>query len=411
MKHVRTSRPILWLAFAIASNSVAWAGSSGSSAAPAPEPKPETFSIGGLLFPHLHAHSVFGESTGDPGTLAAGHHDPNNNGLTFQGVELGLSGRFTDWLEAFGTFHLGYNEPLDEWQHEFEEWFAKIKNIPGGFELRGGKYLNRFGLQNSVHLHGWDWADQYLVTGRFLGEDGLATIGGEVNWLVPLPWTSSLGVSLGTAPDLGHEHDDADHAEEPLYEGEGARFDDLLTTVNWTNQFNYNDFHQFRGGLSGAWGDNLWGRQTAIYGAHIEYQWRQNGFEPGGQYFRWRTEAMLRRFGAVSGHLPGEEEEDHHDAEEVVRRATLTEAGLYTDFRYGWNSGLELGLRGEWVEGVSTAGLDERFRLSPGLTYYFKGRRNLMLRVQYNYDHSSDFGDEHSVWAQVGLNFGGSEVR
>ncbi|MBL9115149.1 MAG: hypothetical protein JNJ83_09075 [Verrucomicrobiaceae bacterium] len=411
---------------------------------------PADFSFGGILFPHVHAHSSFGQSTGDPGDLAVFHHDPNNNGLTVQGLEFGLSGRYTSWLESFAVMNLSYNEPLGEWQHEFEEYFAKIKNLPGGFELRGGRYLNRFGLQNNVHLHGWDWADQYLLAGRFLGEDGMSTTGGEVSWRLPVHWTSLISASVGIAPEHDHAHAGGNHSgEESEFEAEGALFNDLLTTANWTNVFFYNDFHQFRAGISGAWGDNAWGRQSAIYGVHFEYQWRENGFEPGGDYFRWRTEAMLRRLGAVSGHLPGEEEhhheeehEDHaherahhdehgdHDDEEehdrAVRRASLTEAAFYTDVRYGWNCGLELGLRGEWVQGIDSAGLDERFRISPGITWYVGARnmlsgiqpgtnigggRNLMLRLQYNFDHSNVFGEEHSVWAQVGFNFGGPEVR
>jgi hypothetical protein len=415
--------------------------------APAPAAA-EDFSFGGILFPHLHAQSTFGQSSGDADALGLGHHDPNNNGLTFQGLELGMSGRYTDWLESFGVVNLSYNEPRNEWQHEFEEYFAKLKNLPGGFEARGGKMLTRFGLQNHLHLHGWDWVDQYLVSGRFLGEDGMATIGGEVSWRPPVNWTSLVSVSVGKAPENDHGHEEENHGEEAEFEGEGALLSDLLTTVNWTNVMAYNDFHQFRAGVSGAWGDNAWGRQNALYGVHFEYQWRENGYEPGGRYFRWRTEFMLRYLGAVSGHLPGEEpdahdehdeheeegdehgeEEDEHGEEEEnesIRRKTLSEAGLYTDLRYGWNNGLELGLRGEWVEGIHEAGMDQRFRISPGVTWYlgrrtllstqqpgtvFGGGRNVVLRLQYNYDHSDAIGDDHSVWFQLGFNFGGPEVR
>ena len=72
---------------------------------------------------------------------------------------------------------------------------------------------------------------------------------------------------------------------------------------------------------------------------------------------------------------------------------------------------MEFGLRDEFVEGIAAAGLDERFRASPAVTYYFNENRTLFLRGQYSYDRSNDFGDEHSAWAQVGFNWGGAEVR
>lgn len=370
-------------------------------------------SLGGVLFPHFHFHSAIGDSTADPAELAVGHHDPDREGITVQNLEMGASARLGHYFEAFTTYAAKIDFS-DDWAGEFEEWFGKIKNIPGGLEVRGGRYYNRFGLHNTYHPHGFDWADQYLVNARFLGDDGLRTIGGEVTWTLPVSWTSVLTTSVGAAPQLEeHAHDGA--AEEHEFEADGAAFNDVLVATNWTNQFDHDDFHQFRAGLSGAWGENVWGRTTQIYGAHAEYQWRENGYERGGRWFRWRTEAMLRSVGAISGHLPGEEE--HHDEaegaehEEAAHSATLHEFGIYTDVRYGWPSNVEVGLRGEYVSGIRRAGLDERYRVSPGVTYYLNSARTIMLRVQYNYDHSNDFGDEHSVWGQFGFNWGGAEVR
>ena len=45
------------------------------------------------------------------------------------------------------------------------------------------------------------------------------------------------------------------------------------------------------------------------------------------------------------------------------------------------------------------------------MTYFLNNQRTMYLRGQYNYDHSNDFGSEHSVWGQIGLNWGGPEVR
>lgn len=359
----------------------------------------ENVNLGGVLFPHFHFTSVYGGSTGDEQTLRVAGEDPQRNGWSIPGFEFGLSARAGDHFEAFGTFLLGYNGVEGIWEHEFEEWFGKIKNIPGGFEVRGGRYLNRFGFQNSVHNHAWNYVDQYLVNGRFLGDDGLATIGGEVTWTLPVSWTSILSVSVGVPPQ-GVASEAAPVTSQ--YDPEQALFNKPFVVANWTNNRDYNDFHQFRGGLSGAWGENEAGKTTQIYGAHFEYQWRQKGYESGGRYFRWRTETMLRSFGAVSEPSPPTEK---------IQDAELHEFGLYSALAYGFDNGVELGLRGDYVSGIAAAGLDERFRLSPSVTYYLNTNRTMYFRAQYNYDHGSDFGHANSVWAQVGVNWGGPEVR
>ena len=413
-------------------------------------------SLGGVLFPHLHVDTAFGTSTTDQQNLQLGHHDPSKNGFTWQNIEFGLSGRFNEYFEAFGTY-AAVVDSEGHWEGIYEEWFAKLQNLKAGalgeFELRGGRIYNRFGIQNTYHPHGFDWADQYLVNARVLGEDSLTIIGADVTWKLPVSWTSQLDVAVGVAPDPhDHHHHGSREIEGAMFEAEGAAFDDVMTVANWTNIYNYNDFHQYRAGISGAWGDNQYGRGTQIYGAHFEYQWRQNGFEPGGRYFRWRTEVMWRRWGAQGGVLEGhdhhdehehhdehdhdehhgevahhdehdhhdEHEEEHHDEHEdhdddhdaeAADRANFRDFGFYTSLLYGFNSRFEAGLRAEYVSGDRAAGLDDRFRLSPGLTYYINDARTVRFRVQYNYDHSNEFGSDHSVWGQVSFNWGGPEVR
>jgi hypothetical protein len=104
-----------------------------------------------------------------------------------------------------------------------------------------------------------------------------------------------------------------------------------------------------------------------------------------------------------------EHEDEHHD--EAASRANFRDFGFYTSLLYGFNSRFEAGLRAEYVAGERAAGLDDRFRLSPGLTYYINDARTLRFRVQYNYDHSNEFGTDHSVWGQVSYTWGGPEVR
>ncbi|MCH2059832.1 MAG: hypothetical protein MK183_04325 [Verrucomicrobiales bacterium] len=395
-------------------------------------------SIGGVLFPNLHAVSAYGHSSAEQSSLAVNDHDPQRD-WTIQGLEPSLSLR-AGMLQGFvnGT---GITDSEGDFSFGLEEGFLKLIDLPLGLELRGGQYLNRFGFQNSIHNHGWFNVDQNLVNGRFLNEGELMTQGGEISWNVPLQsmQASMLSASFGRAEVHEHGHHGEEHGEEAEFEAEGANFSDDLFTIAWLNQYDIDDMNRFQGVLSAAWGDNGYGRNTEVYGAGLEYLWRENGYAAGGQSLRWRNEIMYRNVDAVSGHLPGEEEhhdehgDEHHDEhgdddhdehgdddhddhgdehhdEDEAHRDSFGEVGLYSSVTYGLNDQLEAGLRAGWVSGISEAGLDERFRLSPSLTWYNESR-TVQARVQYNWDHSDDFGNEHSIWFQLGLNFGGPEVR
>ncbi len=398
---IRSSSPIAHLLLASA-----FAGGTNTLGAAPSEPNwvtGEDVSAGGVLFPHLHVFGVYGKSSGDEGSLAVGHHDPASEGFTLN-LEGGFSLRAGEHAEGFTTYALRWDDEEQTWEREFEEWFLKAKDLPGGLDLRGGQYLNRFGLQNTYHHHGWDFVDQNLVSGRFLGDDGMATQGGEVTWKLPfdsLTYTSLLSLSIGQA--VTHEEEEEEHGDgpEPAYEGHAAAFSGPLLVANWTNLYQLNDFHSLRAGASYARGENEWGRHSTIYGTHLEYQWKANGLEAGGNYFRWRNEIMLWDLQAV--------------ASESKQTRSLSEWGAYSSLTYGIataNAGvIEPSLRFDYVQGIAAAELDERWRLSPALTWSPFRNRTVEIRLQYNYDHSSIEGTSHGLWAQVGFNWGGPEVR
>jgi hypothetical protein len=357
-------------------------------------------SLADRIFPHVHMDTAYGTASRPQDELAAGHHDPiRRDKFTVQNLEFSLSGRLGDHHEFFVTYAGPFGEG-DVYDGIFEEWFWKLKNLPGGFELRGGRVYNRFGIQNVYHVHGFDWVDQYLVNTRMFGDDSLTTIGAEITWQAPLPWTSQFDVALGIAP--GHEDDHGHGATfNGRYHPEEAHFaeDQAVAVANWTNIWNWNDFHQFRGGVSGAWGENHSGYTSGVYGAHFEYQWRQNGLEAGGRYFRVRSEAMFSDF-----QVEDESGRTNHPAAQ-------RDFGAYLSLLYGFADPFELGLRGDFVSGNSETEQDTRVRVSPGLTWYANAARTLRLRLQYNCDRSNQRGTDHSVWAQCSLSWGGPEVR
>ncbi len=365
-------------------------------------------SLADMIFPHLHMDTAYGTSSLPQEELAAGHHDPTQrDGFTLQNIEFGLSGRLNQHNEFFVTL-AGNVTPGGQYNPIFEEAFWKFKDLPGGFELRLGRVYNRFGIQNTYHPHGFDWVDQYLVNTRMLGDDSLTTLGAELTYFLPTgssAWLSQFDLAVGRAPSHdGHAHHGEEEEEEhsgPHYAADDSYFsdDDLLTVLNWTNVYNITDFHQWRAGLSGAWGGNLGGELTSVYGSHAEYQWRQNGLEPGGQYFRLRGELMLNDF-----KVPDEEGE-------YPVSASQNDFGGYLSALYGLNDRWELGLRYEQVAGNHDTEQDSRRRISPGITWYANDARTLRLRLQYNHDHSNARGTDHAIWLQACLNWGGPEVR
>lgn len=385
-------------------NNASWFSSTSAANFPAAETaSPSDFdwrtgsnvSLAGKLFPHVHILSAVGTASRDPEDLRVGHHDPvRRDGWTLQDLEVGLSGRLDDHNEFFIVYGTSAGAD-DQLESEFEEAFWKLKNLPGGFELRGGIFFNRFGIQNTYHPHSYDWADQYLMSGRLLGDDPLRMMGGEVSWRAPVPWVSQFDLAWGEAP----KHEDEEEPFGGQYNPEESHFANRFGTANWTNVYNLNDFHQFRAGVAGAWGTNHANYQTSIFGAHAEYQWRENGFDPGGRYFRVRSEAMFNRFKV--------EDELGIDPNPVTQQ----DAGFYLSALFGLPNNLEFGARTEFVAGNGETQRDARFRFSPGVTWYANATRTLLVRVQYNYDHSNVLGTDHSVWAQFGFNWGGREVR
>lgn len=359
------------------------------------------WSIGGVLFPNLHLHGVGGFTTGEQEELASGGHDPQREAFSAQAIEPGLSLR-TKYVEGFANY-LFFQDGEGDWDGELEEAFGKIVNIPGGFEIKGGQYLSRFGALNDKHLHAWDFVDSEMVLGRFLGDDGLLLKGGELSWTLPFGMDpafvsiASLGFGNARSHEHGHEHEHG--ADEPLHEGEEAALADDVWTARLMGRYRFDDFHAVTAGFSWAGGTNGFGRDTGVVGFDAEYLWRERGLEAGGRAFRWRNEVLWRDVEAFT----------YHEDENETHRGTYHEWGFYTHAIYTWSERLDSGLRIGWVEGVEDFGQDERLRVSPSVSWWFDDARRIGLRAQYNFDSIASHDDEHSLWFQLNIALGSSE--
>src|SRR5262249_53019990 len=123
--------------------------------------------------------------------------------------------------------------------------------------------------------------------------------------------------------------------------------------------------------------------------------------QAGFPFVSWQTEGLYRRFGA--GADPNGL--DSTGASISLPAENITDWGLYSQVSWGFVQRWVASLRGEFVSG-NNATLDttdvfrgDRTRVSPALTFY--PSEFSKFRLQYNYDHGQNFGDDHSVWMQV----------
>lgn len=347
------------------------------------------------LEPTLHFRAAHGNTSLSAEEGIFGGHDPSEDNFNFQGFEIGANIYLGEYVTGFATVNI-FKRDGEEFESEFEEGFLKLQNLPGGFEIRGGRMLARFGDQNARHLHAWDFADANLTNVRFLGEDGFAYDGGELTWLVPTSWEDALSIGFGSA--VVHEHEE----EEPAMGGGGhahdeeaemARPEKNIIVIRYQAQFGPNDFHRFQAGGSFLKGDNGFDMTTKIYGADFTYIWRQNGQEPGGKQFRWRTEWMMRDV---------ENDEGGFD-----------DSGFNTALLWEFIENWEAGLRYGYLEGVADPELAERHRTSLSLARKIDFGNDLtgLIRLQYSHDDIKGHGNEDSIWLQFGFDWGPGEVR
>jgi len=371
-----------------------------------PESNPDLITL------NSHFRAIAGASTADNiGDLATHNHDANDN-FAIQGLEFSMSLN-ADFVQGY----LGvtsFTTPDHEVESEWEEGFLKLSNEGFyGFELRGGRFFNRLGLQNNVHLHGWDFADANLSTAAFLGDEGLRTDGGEISWFKPFS-SGIFGISAAGGYAVSHEEEEEEGDDEHGHSesAESAFFDSEVYTVRSFINWNHTDFHQHALGVNWAYGDNGFDRKSQLVSADYTYEWRENGFEPGGRAFRVGAEVYWRD-------VEWRREEEPDETGDSEQWGAMVFAGYdfdehwSVDARYGWIEGVADGL--EIHDGEEEYGfqIDERQRFSLALTHQqpWIERVASHVRLQYNYDMFDDRDDEHSVFLQVGFDFGGPEVR
>ena len=358
----------------------------------------------------------------DGGTQLGGH-DPKQRGFTVQNLETVFDGKVDPYIRGQANVVLQI-DPHGDTTIEAEEAYLETMSLPWNLQAKAGQFFTEFGRLNTSHPHTWDFVDQPLVNGRFLGEDGLRSAGARLSWLAPTPFYSELFLTLansqgGTAYSFRNDHGGGTFlgrlSADRGVKGPG----DMLFAPRYAASFDLTAAQTIVAGASAAFGPNSTGgdTDTQIYGMDLFWKWKSPYQHGGFPFVAWQTEAMMRRFaaGAFNWDRNGNGITDSGEMADIATglpaslpRETVTDFGLYSQIVYGFHKGWVAGLRGDYVFPETRAayesilGFDRdrasRWRVSPNLTYY--PSEFAKIRLQYNYDHRNLIGDDHSVWLE-----------
>src|SRR5438128_8766026 len=323
-------------------------------------------------------------SAHDLNDIEVGDHDPQQRGFNARNIELALNGAVDPYFEGFANIVFKLDND-NETEVEVEEAFMQTTSLPFNLQLKGGQFFAAFGRLNPVHPHAWDFADAPLVSGLFLGPDGLRGVGAQISWTLPLPWYSQLIFAGqngrgGTGFSFRNPGDNGIFFDRETTDREVRGLQDFVWIPRWENSVDLSPTQVVLAGVSGAFGSNETGAnsRTQICGGDFFYKWKSAHAEGGFPFVKWQTEAMYRRFEAGRG-----VDQTFPVAE------TFHDWGMYSQVLWGFKKGWVAGVRGDYVhmqDSHFTDDLDRqsRSRVSANLTWY--PTEFSKLRLQYNHD-------------------------
>src|SRR3989337_717187 len=337
--------------------------------------------------------SAAGSTAEDLEKLETGGHDPNQRGFTVQNLETVFEGAIDPYFKGQANIIFQIDKDGESFL-EVEEAYLTSMSLPLNLQAKAGTFFTEFGRLNQFDLHAWDFADQPLVNGRFLGPDGMRNPGVRISWLAP---TDNYTELFFTVQDSEGETAYSFRNGDGLFGREAVETDvrnieDLLYVPHIATSFDLTDEQTILLGASAAFGPNSTGmdENTLIYGLDMFWKWKSKYAAGGFPFVTWQTEVMGRRFEAgedINAGLPDE---------------VMNNWGTYSQVMWGFKKRWLAGLRGDYVDGEKYTEDPlsyERWRLSPNLTFY--PSEFSKIRLQYNYDDIlENDSTEHSVFVQ-----------
>jgi hypothetical protein len=386
---------------------------SGQTAVPPDASQPATgqsITVGGgsRNFLNLSFDGLFSggtSTTADIASIETGGHDPSQRGFTVQNTEMVLDGAVDPYFRAQGNIVFQLDND-GETIVELEEAYLSSSSLPHNLQLKAGAYFSEFGRLNAQHPHTWDFVDQPLVNGRFLGPDGLRGPGARLSWLVPLGFYSEVFLSVQngrgeTALSFRNVPGDTMFGR-PIEDRPIHGAGDLLYVPRYAASIDLSDEQTLVFGVSAALGPNGTGSdvRTSLYGADLYWKWKAANAQAGFPFVKLQIEAMKRRYEAGASSL---DTDGDGEIDTVLPAETLDDWGGYSQVLWGFRRGWVAGLRGDYLHGADGTAAEDpmttrRWRVSPNLTLY--PTEFSKFRLQFNHDRLNDSRSEQSIWLQ-----------
>ncbi len=337
------------------------------------------------------------------------------NGFNLNYAELVLAAPVDPYFDLFAACH------LSEEGFELEEGYFSTKSLPGGFQVRGGKFLSAFGRLNEQHAHLWDFADMPLVNRAFFGHHGLNEKGLRLTWTAPLPFYLRLGVETLQGENEASFGSDGFRDVEGNVEVAGTRGSGLAVGFVKTS-FDLGDTTMLMG-VSGARGKTRVNHgidetgeeahavsgQTGIYGADLTIRYMMDSYHSlslQGEYLYRRTDG--RRY--------EKNELDEISESSLKRRQSGFYAQTVLRFAREWRAGLrydQIHINEMRLDGTKNEKLPCNIPRYSAMMDWSPTEFS-RIRLQYNYDRSryletgGDFQrkENHEVILNINLAIG-----
>ena len=337
----------------------------------------------------------FGVFSKDPATynlagFPLGGEGPGQRGLFLGEAELNAQANIDDMF--MGSITLSLSDDDGVTSANLEEAFIQTTSMPGGFQVTAGKFLSDIDYLNSFHPHADDFVDRPLAYRAFLADEVVDT-GARLTWLTPTDFYLKFGSEVfrgDSYPAFGA----ADHGfgAKSVYVRAG---DDIGTEIS------------YQGGVSWMWADSInratnggldtFNGQSQVGIAHFVLKWAPNG-NPVNRNLKFQVEVLRNQ---IDGLFNGV----------AVNR---TDYGAYAQLIYQFAPQWRVGARYDWLGAgdipraligttLDSANRDPT-RMSAMLEYDHSEFSR--IRVQYNYDRSRLFGQDHEFLLQYTATIG-----